>query len=206
MNVKKPPTGVGGVSGFLITPRTNCTHRVKTEWVQLKRFSESGEGKSIGRIVETEAYLEDDPASHSFRGKTKRNEVMFGSPGRAYIYFTYGMHHCFNVVTNIEGVGEAVLIRALEPISGIELMKKRRGIEDVKNLCNGPAKLFVAMGISKEMNGLNLESGKLRIEQSNDRFDIISSNRIGISQGSDLKYRFFIKGNEFVSASKSHLF
>ena len=157
------------------------------------------EGKCVGKIIETEAYLKDDPASHSFNGKTKRNEVMFLEAGKSYIYFTYGMHFCFNVVTNKNGVGEAVLIRALEPIKGIELMKKRRGDCKINNLCNGPAKLVEAMGIKKEHNGINLFKGNLRIEKGINVKDegIGIGKRIGISKGKDLDYRFFIKHNEF---------
>src|SRR3989344_6842175 len=124
---------------------------------------ESDEGRTVGKIVETEAYLENDPASHSFKGKTRRNEVMFGEGGKAYVYFTYGMYHCFNVVTNKKNKGEAVLIRALEPIDGIEIMKKRRKVEEIKNLCSGPGKLVISMGIKKEHNGLDLLNGKLRL-------------------------------------------
>lgn len=161
---------------------------------------EGVEGKTIGKIVETEAYLQDDEASHSFRGKTQRNSVMFEEAGKAYIYFIYGNHYCFNVVTNKKGIGEAVLIRALEPISGIELMKKRRGINDVRQLCSGPGKLVQAMGIKKEHNGINLLKGKLRISLANkkEKFSIKSGKRIGIAKGAELPYRFYIKGNEFV--------
>lgn len=159
------------------------------------------EGETMGKIVETEAYLSNDPASHSFNGKTKRNSTMFGQPGKAYVYFTYGMHHCFNVVTREEGVGEAVLIRALEPISGIELMKKRRKTNNIKNLCSGPAKLVQAMGIEKKHNGLDIIEGKLRICMGKPIEDnnIIQTKRIGISKGADLPYRFYIKDNAFVS-------
>lgn len=162
---------------------------------------ETSEGKVSGIIVETEAYLHDDPASHSFNGRTKRNSPMFDHPGVAYIYFTYGMHFCFNVVTNKKGIGEAVLIRAVEPLEGIELMKKRRGISDVKNLCSGPAKLVKAFGITKKMNGESLLKGKLRIELPSKRrnFEIVSGKRVGISRGVELEHRFWIKGNEFTS-------
>lgn len=158
-------------------------------------------GKFSGKIVETEAYLEKDPASHSYSGKKKRNSVMFDSAGHAYVYFTYGMHHCFNVVANKEGIGEAVLIRALEPLEGIEIMKKLRKKSEEKNLCNGPAKLVQAMNIKKYHNGLNLLSphSKLYILKGDNYKKIVSAKRIGISKAQNKLLRFYIKGNEFIS-------
>ncbi len=156
-------------------------------------------GECVGKIVETEAYLENDEGSHSFKGKTKRNEKMFGEAGRAYVYLIYGMYNCFNVVTNKEGIGEAVLIRALEPVKGIEEMKKRRGKEKVSELCSGPGKLVQAMGISLDDNGKDLSKGKLRIVKGKNKEEIVSAKRIGIVKGTELPYRFYIKGNEFVS-------
>tara|TARA_Y100000310_G_C20691915_1_gene822847 strand:+ start:1642 stop:2181 length:540 start_codon:yes stop_codon:yes gene_type:complete len=159
---------------------------------------ESEEGKTVGKIVETEAYHhENDPGSHSYKGKTKRNAQMFGEAGKAYVYLIYGIYHCFNVVTNKEGLGEAVLIRALEPVEGVELMQKRRGRED--QLCNGPGKLCIAMALDKSHNGLDLKNSKLYIEKKKEKFEIVTSTRIGLSQGSELPYRFYIKGNKFVS-------
>ncbi|MBI2632082.1 DNA-3-methyladenine glycosylase [Candidatus Pacearchaeota archaeon] len=154
-----------------------------------------------GKIVETEAYLHDDPASHSFNGKTPRNDAMFNYPGIAYIYFTYGMHYCFNIVTNRKGIGEAVLIRALEPIKGIDLMKKNRKIDSLHNLCNGPAKLVQALGITKKYNNHDLTKKPLYIltKKSKQKYDLVKTTRIGISQGSALLYRFYIKDNSFVS-------
>ncbi len=162
---------------------------------------ESPDGRTVGKIVETEAYLWDDPASHSFVGATKRNAAMFGPAGTAYVYFTYGMYYCFNVVTNKEGIGEAVLIRALEPISGVELMKKRRGVEDVRKLCAGPGRLVIAMGIGKEKNGLSLFDGELRIElpEKLSHIEVIEGERIGISKGVEMPHRFYLKGSMFVS-------
>lgn len=154
-----------------------------------------------GKIVEAEAYLNDDPASHSFNGRTKRNEAMFNHPGKAYIYFTYGMHYCFNVVTNKYGIGEAVLIRSLEPLSGIELMKKKRKTKDIKNLCNGPAKLFQALGINKSYNSHDLTKKPLyiKINPRLSKREIIQTTRIGISKGSKLPHRFYIRNSPFVS-------
>lgn len=161
----------------------------------------------VGRIVETEAYLHDDRASHSFRGPTGRNRAMFGPPGRTYIYFTYGMHHCFNVVSGEKGKGEAVLIRALEPLEGLEIMCDRRGQDSRKKnfsdteLCNGPAKLVIAMGISPRHNGASLLRGTLKLTQSALPLteSIAQTTRVGISKGKNLPYRFFLKGNVFVS-------
>ena len=162
---------------------------------------ESNEGKTVGKIVETEAYLKDDPGSHAFSGKTNRNKAMFGEAGRAYVYFIYGMYHCFNVVTNKKGIGEAVLIRALEPIEGIELMKRRREIKDVKKLCNGPAKLVISMGIKKKYNESDLTKKPLYITMGEKVEDekIVAAKRIGLACGEKLPYRFYIKENGFVS-------
>lgn len=162
------------------------------------------EGTTSGVIVETEAYSEfDDPACHAFRKKTKRNAVMFGPPGRAYVYFIYGNYYCFNVVTNREGVAEAVLVRAVEPVKGLGLMKRRRGssVDSIYNLTNGPGKLCMAMNIGRDENGLILADSPLYIAegQSIDEKIICESRRIGISRGQDKLWRFFIQGNPFVS-------
>ncbi len=161
----------------------------------------TSKGKIIGKIVETEAYLFDDPASHSFKGLSERNKAMFGDAGHAYVYLIYGMYECFNCTTNKKGVGEAVLIRALEPVSGIELMKKNRKTSDVRNLCSGPGKLTSAMGITRKDNGTDLITSKLRIEVPSkmEKFKIVTTKRIGITKGKHLPHRFYIKGNEFIS-------
>lgn len=161
----------------------------------------TSEGELIGKIVETEAYYgEGDPASHSFRGKTERSSVMWGPPGIAYVYFTYGMHFLLNVVTEKEGVPGAVLIRALEPLKGIEIMQKNRGKKRLTELTTGPGKLTQAFGINGRFNRQNLTRGNLIITQENrENFEIESTSRIGIKNGLDMKLRFYIKGNPFVS-------
>ena len=162
------------------------------------------DGVTAGRIVETEAYLRDDPACHASRGMTPRNAPMFGPPGRAYVYFIYGMYHCFNVVTAPKGVGEAVLIRALEPLVGLPLMARRRGTGDERAFCSGPGKLVLAMGIGREHNGISLLRGPLRI-LPHDSYPwegprrIKASPRVGISLAADLPLRFHLAGNPFVS-------
>ena len=173
----------------------------------------SPEGLCIGKIVETEAYLSNDPASHAFRGPRPRNQAMFGPPGRAYIYFIYGMYHCFNVSTQKEGTGEAVLIRALEPLIGIELMKQRREKKNGKNislinLCNGPGKLVIALGIQTEQNHRDLFNSELILLPRNafgkvEKIKISKSPRIGISQAKELHYRFYLEKNPFTSKHKA---
>ena len=171
---------------------------------------DSPQGKTVGRIVETEAYLfRDDPACHAHRGMTKRNAAMFGRAGSSYVYLIYGMYRCFNVVTAAKGVGEAVLVRALEPIEGLQLMQERRGTNKLKNLCSGPGKLAMAMGIGAEHDGLSLMRGALRIV---DRVPIdgvsksepasecvVTTTRVGISVGVELPLRFYLAENDFIS-------
>lgn len=157
------------------------------------------EGTTAGKIVETEAYLQGDPACHAARRMTPRNSVMFGPPGYAYVYFTYGMHYCFNVVSASEGVGEAVLVRALEPLLGIELMQQRRGRQNVRDLCSGPAKLTQAMGIAREQNRQDLTTGDLYISPGKASAPIVTTTRIGIKEGAELPLRFYLQDNKHVS-------
>lgn len=165
------------------------------------------EGTAIGMIVETEAYISNDPACHAFRGKTKRNSVLFGPAGHAYVYLIYGMYYCFNAVTEQVGTGQAVLIRALEPVKGIELMRERRGTNELKILCNGPGKLTQALAINISFNGLPLFSGPIQIWSSESlpgseaigADDIIQTTRIGISQAKDDLLRFYLKDNMYIS-------
>jgi len=152
------------------------------------------------RIVETESYHQDDPASHTFRGETKRNKAMFGPAGFAYIYFTYGMHWCFNITAGEVGYGAGVLIRAVEPLEGIETMKKFRNIDDVKQLTNGPAKLAQALAIDSTLYGHDLTKPPLMVyKPKNKKFETVETTRIGISLAVDEVARFYIKNNIFVS-------
>lgn len=159
------------------------------------------EGICKGKIVETEAYLDkNDPGSVGCRNVKKIPKVLLGPQGRAFVYFTYGNHWMFNVIAT-EKIGKpgAVLIRALEPLEGIELMKRRRMKDNIKNLTNGPGKLTKAFDIDKRHHELDMTEGSLFIEDSNEKFEIVTKTRIGLSAGEDLKLRFYIKNNEFVS-------
>jgi DNA-3-methyladenine glycosylase len=156
----------------------------------------------VGRIVECEAYQEDDPASHSFRGPTTRTEVMFGPAGRLYVYFTYGMHYCMNVVTGAKGEGSAVLLRAVEPIEGTDVMRERRGVSDVRSLCRGPARLTQAYGIGPAHNGMDLlAGGDLYVATGSalQEGSVGVGPRVGIRVATERPWRFFEAGNPFVS-------
>lgn len=159
------------------------------------------EGRASGCIVETEAYLHDDAAAHSFHGPTARNAVMFGAAGHAYVYFIYGIHYCVNVVTQPPGTGEAVLIRALEPLEGLELMARRRGTPDLRKLCSGPGKLTQALGIGAAQNGLPLDRGPLRILAGDTlpESGTVTTTRVGITRAAHLPLRFYLSDNRFVS-------
>jgi DNA-3-methyladenine glycosylase len=162
-------------------------------------------GRLVGRIVETEAYQEDDPASHSFRGPTERNAVMFGPAGYVYVYFTYGMHQCMNVVTGRAGEGSAVLLRAVEPIEGLDAMAARRGSADPRLLCSGPARLAQAFGIDRGEDGIELsETSGLWLTQGlpvRDH-DVVVGTRVGIRRGIDRPWRFRVRGSAYVSPGK----
>jgi DNA-3-methyladenine glycosylase len=164
---------------------------------------ETPEGVIKLKIVETEAYHQDDPASHSFRGITKRTTPMFEAGGLIYVYFTYGAHYCINIVTGKKGTGEAVLLRAAEPLEGIEIMQQNRGSLDIYNLASGPGKLAQALGIkSTDWSGKPLGKSTVYLEPPAQKIkakDIITSPRIGISQAKDVPWRFYIKDNNFVS-------
>jgi DNA-3-methyladenine glycosylase len=164
------------------------------------------EGFVAGRIVECEAYEEGDPASHSFRGLTERTAVMFGPPGHLYVYFTYGMHFCMNLVTGGDGEGSAVLLRAVEPTEGVEIMQRRRGVSNVRILCAGPGRLTQAYGITRADNGMDLVSGgDLFVVDGETIADrgIGVGRRIGISVATEKPWRFYVIDSPFVSKGSS---
>ena len=166
--------------------------------------SDAPEGRSAGRIVETEAYLPGDPACHAFIGKTGRNATLFGVPHRAYVYLIYGTSYCFNLASEADGVGAGVLVRALEPLHGVELMESRRGTRVLRDLCRGPGRLTQALGIGRGHDGANLfEGGRLWLAAP-DRPPgrIRSSRRIGLTQAAARRLRYYEAGNPFVSGPR----
>ncbi len=146
-------------------------------------------GTGAGRIVEVESYHQSEPACHAFVGVTPRTRVLFGAPGNAYVYRSYGIHACLNAVTEPEGVGAAVLIRALEPLEGVEEMRARRGVARDEQLCSGPGKLTQALGIGLELNDTSLLDGPIRLEQGSPA-RVVRGQRIGITKAADLPWRF----------------
>ena len=160
-----------------------------------------------GVIVETEAYRgADDPGSHAFRGRTPRNEVMFGKPGVAYVYFVYGFHNCLNVVTEPSGQAAAVLIRAVQPLEGVEEMSVNRGTRRAVGLASGPGKLTEAMSIGRELNGEDMvRSETLFVEEGpKTALEVEAGPRIGLSHGSATPWRFFVRGSAFTSRPDRH--
>ena len=160
-------------------------------------------GSTAGRIVEVEAYLgPEDLAAHASRGITDRTRVLYGPPGHAYVYFIYGMYDCLNFVAEHDGTPGGILIRAVEPLSGLAVMQHRRpNARKVQDLASGPGKLTLAMGITRELNGADLVEGPLTVRRLRDEppFEIAVSPRIGITQCADLPLRFCVKGSGFVS-------
>jgi DNA-3-methyladenine glycosylase len=157
---------------------------------------------AAGVIVETEAYDANDPACHAFGGRTPRNDVLFGPPGRAYVYLSYGIHSLLNAVAEPEGSAAAVLIRALEPTEGIDLMRERRGLEEVSQLCSGPGKLTQALGVGLELNGADLGRAPFDVRSPDadwSRVEVATSTRIGITKAPELPWRYCAAGSRFVS-------
>ncbi len=184
---------------FYMRPTVEVARHLLGHWLVVHH----PEGWVGGRIVETEAYPQEDPASHSYRGLTERNRAMFGPPGTAYVYLIYGVHECFNVVCEQEGRGCAVLIRAVEPILGVEWMIRRRSHRPIYQLCRGPGNLCRALGISRAMNGESLLTGRVQIWEGepvpDERVGI--SPRIGIRKATEREWRFYERGNRCVSGS-----
>ena len=164
---------------------------------------DSADGSASGLIVEVEAYRgADDPASHAYHGRTPRNATMFGPAGHLYVYFTYGMHHCLNLVTGRPGVASAVLVRALEPLEGEDLMRRRRGLDEWRRLARGPGCVTQALGLTRAHDGLDLTRGPVWIDRSPpDRRGLPTNRglRIGVRLGRDHDWRFFLAGHPCVS-------
>ena len=152
-----------------------------------------------GRVVEVEAYHQSEPAAHSFNGPTPRNAVMFGPPGYAYVYRSYGIHWCLNFVCEPAGAAGAVLIRAIEPTAGLAAMRRRRGMADLRLLCSGPGRLCEALGISRKQNGLALTVPPFEIFAADGAPEIVAGPRIGITKAVDLPWRYGEKGSRFLS-------
>lgn len=182
------------------------TLEVCEELIGQRLVYRSPDGNLSARVVEVEAYIgQGDPACHAARGKTGRNRVMFGKPGFAYIYLIYGMYNCLNLVTEAEGHPAAVLIRGVEPLEGLELMRVRSKTKQDWQLCNGPGKLCRSFGLTREQNGLDLTGDKLYLEpmsvgdNSGGRPRIVKSTRIGISAGQEKLWRFYDANSQAVS-------
>ena len=180
--------------------------KVARELIGKKLVHNSAEGLTGGLIVETEAYLGvNDAAAHSYKGLTERTKIIFGAGGFAYVYMIYGVYYCFNVVANVENIADAVLIRALEPIDGLDLMRKRRKKNNLRDLCSGPGKLAQAMGIEKNHYGVDLCGNEIFIETTNILPDVTTTKRINIDYAGDAAnyfWRYIMTGNKFLSVKK----
>lgn len=162
-------------------------------------------GGLVARIVEAEAYRDDDPASHAFRGETARNAPMFGPAGHAYVYFTYGMHWCMNTTTGAEGRGQGCLLRAAEPLEGLDVMRSRRGAAKDRDLLRGPGRLGQAFALGKADSGRDLcDGGPLYLADDGQRPAVVSGPRVGVSLAADQPWRFWVPDSPWVSAYKRH--
>jgi DNA-3-methyladenine glycosylase len=152
-----------------------------------------------GRIVEVEAYDQEDPASHAYRGRTQRNASMFGPPGHAYVYRSYGIHWCLNLVCEDESVPSAVLVRALEPTDGLDEMRKRRGVDNPRLLTSGPGRLCQALGITREHDGLPLDRPPFELLERAAPVQVLAGARVGITRATELPWRYVEAGSRFLS-------
>jgi DNA-3-methyladenine glycosylase len=152
-----------------------------------------------GVLVEVEAYATDDPASHSYRGRTPRNAAMFGPPGHAYVYRSYGIHHCLNLVCGRDGEGAAALLRAVEPTHGVDVMRERRGVEDPRLLCSGPGRLCEALGVTLAHDGSPLDAPPFRLLPRQREPDVVATTRVGITRAAELPWRYALRGSRFLS-------
>ena len=196
MHVPSPPTGTPLARAFF----ARSVHAVAPDLIGAT-FLVNGFG---GVIVEVEAYHHTDPAAHSYRGKTERNAVMFGPPGHLYVYRSYGMHWCANVVCEAEGSASAVLIRALEPTHRVALMRRRRGVKDERLLCSGPGRLSQALALSIKHNELPVDAAPLAFYARPHAVEIVSGPRIGITKAAELPWRYGLKDSRFVSKPFRH--
>jgi DNA-3-methyladenine glycosylase len=152
-----------------------------------------------GPIVEVEAYDHEDPASHGFRGETERNRSMFGPPGQAYVYRSYGVHWCLNLVCEEAGLASAVLLRALEPAHGLGEMRARRGVDEPRLLCSGPGRLCQALGVTREHDGLPLDHPPFQLHSRDAEPQIVTGPRIGITRAAELPWRYGLAGSSYLS-------
>ena len=152
-----------------------------------------------GRIVEVEAYHPDDPAAHGYRGRTDRNASMFGPAGRAYVYRSYGIHWCLNLVCEGVGVASAVLVRALEPLAGLDAMRQRRGVDDPRLLCSGPGRLCQALGVTRAHDGLRLDRPPFELRAAGQGVEVVAGVRIGITKAVEHPWRYGLAESRFVS-------
>jgi DNA-3-methyladenine glycosylase len=198
----KPPKGmITPEQSFFAHDTKEVARGLLGHWLYVDKHGQP----LAGRIVETEAYLyRNDPACHAAKGITERNRSMFRAGGIAYVYLIYGMHHCLNIVAGPEGEGTAVLIRAMEPLVGTDLMRTRRPkAKRLEDIANGPGKLTIALGLTREDDGTDLLTGHIRLfldpEMVEKRPRMVTSTRIGINQGTDRKLRYYIHGHPCVS-------